>query len=156
MVNFIRRKMLADPAVLKKFGFNEREVTIPLSKSLVCLEVIFFQPYLGKFTDPYQPFGIGYDDLDKIPVTDIYKKEGASQTALRFLGEESTSALYVLWRMAVMGFRGIPLSEGETFHLKDGNEQLPIAFAKRLGGIVKLNHPVPAIKHDKTGVTVTL
>jgi monoamine oxidase len=48
--------------------------------------------------------------------------------------------------------RGIPLSEGETFHLKDGNEQLPIAFAKRLGARVKLNHPVTAIEHSATGV----
>ena len=116
---------------------------------------LFLQPYLGKFTDANQPFGIGYDDLDKISVIDIYKKEGASQTALRFLGEESTSALYVLWRLAIMGFRGIPLSEGDTFHLKGGNEQLPIAFAKLLGKRVKLNHPVLSIKHYKTGVTVT-
>ena len=122
---------------------------------MVCFEVIIFATLPGKFTDANQPFGIGYDDLDKIPVTDIYKKEGASQTALRFLGEGSTSALYVLWRLAVMGFRGIPLSEGDTFHLKGGNEQLPIAFAKRLGALVKLNHPVLSIKHDKTGVTVT-
>ena len=55
-----------------------------------------------------------------------------------------------------MRSRGIPLSEGNTFHLKDGNEQLPIAFAKKLGSKLKLNHPVTVIKHDGTGVTVTL
>ena len=152
---FYSQEMLADPSVLKKFGFNEREVKFLAQNPWYALRSLFLQPYLSKFTDPNQPFGIGYDDLDKIPVTDIYKKEGASQTALRFLGEESTSALYVLWRMAIMGFRGIPLSEGDTFHLKGGNEQLPIAFAKRLGGIVKLNHPVLSIKHDNSGVTVT-
>ena len=54
-----------------------------------------------------------------------------------------------------MQFRGIPLSEGDTFHLKGGNEQLPIAFAKRLGANVKLNHPILAIRHDNNGVTVT-
>jgi monoamine oxidase len=53
-----------------------------------------------------------------------------------------------------MGFRGIPESEGDTYHLKDGNEQLPIAFAKRLGARVKLNHPIQAIKHNVTGVSV--
>jgi monoamine oxidase len=56
--------------------------------------------------------------------------------------------------MAVMQSRGIPSSEGETFHLKDGNEQLPIAFAKRLGERLKLNHPVTAIKQDSNSVTV--
>jgi monoamine oxidase len=85
----------------------------------------------------------------------FYKKEGASQAALRFLGGENVSALYSLWRLAVMGLRGIPLSEGDTYHLKDGNEQLPIAFAKRLGKRLKLNHPVTRIKHDKTSVNIT-
>jgi monoamine oxidase len=152
---FYSQEMLADPVVLKKFGFNEREVTFLSQNPWYALKSLFLQPYLGKFTDEKQPFGIGYDDLDKIPVTDIYKKEGASKTALRFLGEESTSALYVVWRLATMGFRGIPLSEGDTFHLKGGNEQLPIAFAKRLGALVKLNHPVLSIKHDNSGVMVT-
>jgi monoamine oxidase len=54
-----------------------------------------------------------------------------------------------------MDFRGIPDSEGETFHLKGGNEQLPIAFAKKLGSRVKLNSPVTGIKHSSTGVAVT-
>jgi monoamine oxidase len=110
---------------------------------------------MGKFTDPNQPFGVGYDDYDKFPIADLYKKEGASPAALRFLGGEHTSALYELWRMAIMDFRGIPASEGDTYHLKDGNEQLPIAFAKRLGMRVKLSHPITAIKHDNNGVTVT-
>ena len=57
--------------------------------------------------------------------------------------------------MAIMEFRGIPASEGETFHLKGGNEQLPIAFAKKLGKRVKLNHPVTAIKQNEKGVTVS-
>jgi len=110
---------------------------------------------MGKFTDPNQPFGVGYDDYDKIAIADIYKKEGASPAALRFLGGRHTNALYHLWRTAIMDFRGIPASEGDTYHLKDGNEQLPIAFAKRLGDRVKLNHPITAIKHDGNGVTVS-
>ena len=152
---FYSQEMLADPAVLKKFGFNEREIAFLSHNPMYALRSLYLQHYLSKFTDATQLFGIGYDDLDKIPVTDLYKKEGASQTALRFLGEERTSALYVLWRLAVMGFRGIPLSEGDTFHLKGGNEQLPIAFAKRLGALVKLNHPILSITHDKTAVSVT-
>ena len=34
------------------------------------------KPLLNKFKDEYQPFNIGYDDLDKIPMADIYKREG--------------------------------------------------------------------------------
>ncbi|MGF7040634.1 flavin monoamine oxidase family protein [Mucilaginibacter lappiensis] len=152
---FYTQEMLKDPAVLTKFSFNEKEIKFLSQNPMYALRDFYLKPYLGKFTDPYQPFGVGYDDYDKIPIAQIYKKEGASAGALRFLGGGTTSALYVLWRSAIMNFRGIPPSEGDTFHLKDGNEQLPIAFAKRLGARVKLNHPVVAIKHNSTDVTVS-
>jgi len=152
---FYTPAMLKDPAVLGKFGFNDKEVQFLSQNPFYALSSLYLKPYMGKFKDPYQPFGVGYDDFDKIPIADLYAKEGASPAALRFLGGKNTSALYYLWRSAIMDFRGIPASEGETFHLKDGNEQLPIAFAKRLGTSVKLNHPVTAIKHDSSGVTVT-
>ncbi len=152
---FYTPEMLADPAVLKQFGFNEKEVRFLSEKPMYALRSLYLDKYTSKFTDPYQPFDVGYDDLDKISANDLYKKEGASTTALRFLGEKNVSALYSVWRLALMRFRGIPLSEGETFHLKDGNEQMPIAFAKKLGDKLKLNHPVTAIKHDAKGVTVT-
>jgi len=152
---FYSQKELANPVVLKKFGFNEKEVQLLSQNPWYTLQSLYLKPYLDKFTDQYQPYGVGYDDLDKISIADLYKKEGASQTALGFLGGKDTSALYAVWRLAIMGLRGIPLSEGDTFHLKDGNEQLPIAFAKRLGNRLKLNHPVVAIKHDNKGVTVT-
>src|SRR6201996_8523771 len=152
---FYTAEQLKDPAVLAKFGFNDKEVQFLSQNPMHALSSFYLKPYLGKFTDPYQPFGVGYDDFDKIPIADIFKKEGASAAALRSLGGNHTSALYYLWRMAIMDFRGIPSSEGETFHLKGGNEQLPIAFAKKLGNRIKLNHPVTAIKHSSTGVTVT-
>ena len=102
---------------------------------------MFLQSYTGKFVNENNPFGIGFDNLDKVSIADIFKKEGASPAALRFLGGQNISALYYLWRLAGMGFRGIPMSEGETFHLKGGNQELPTAFAKKLGSRVMLNHP---------------
>jgi monoamine oxidase len=151
---FYSADMLKDPAVLAGFGFNDREVKFLSKNPFYALSSLFIKPYLSKFTDPYQPFGVGYDDFDKIPIADIFKKEDASPAALRFLGGSHTSALYYLWRAAIMDFRGIPISEGDTYHLKDGNEQLPMAFAKRLGNRVKLSHPITAIVHNKNGVTV--
>ena len=53
-----------------------------------------------------------------------------------------------------MAMRGIPLSHGDTFHLKGGNQELPNAFALQLGDRVKLAHPVTAINHSESGVTV--
>ena len=152
---FYRAEQMKDPVVLKGFGFNEREVEFLSQHPMYELPDFFLRKYLGKFTDPWQPFGVGYDDYDKIAIAEIYKKEGASAAALRFLGGKHTSALYFLWRLSIMYSRGIPLSEGETFHLKDGNEQLPIAFAKRLGNRVKLNHPITAIRHSATDVSIS-
>lgn len=146
---------LRDPAVLKGFGFNERELEFLAQHPMYELRAFFLKKYLDKFTDAYQPFGVGYDEYDKIAIAEVYKKESASPAALRFLGGKYTNALYALWRLSLMYSRGIPLSEGETFRLKDGNEQLPMAFAKRLGTRVRLNHPVTGIKHSPTGVTVS-
>jgi monoamine oxidase len=152
---FYTAEMLKDPVVLRKLEFNEKEIQFLSQDPFYALGPFYLSHYLDKFTDPYQPFGVGYDDFDKFPVADLYKKEGASPAALRFLGGKNTSALYHLWRMAVMRSRGIPWSEGETFHLKGGNEQLPMAFAKRLGNRIRLNHPITAIQHTPNGVTVT-
>jgi monoamine oxidase len=152
---FHSSQQLRDPAVLKTLGFNDREVQYLSTGSFDGLPDLYLKHYVDKFTDPYQPFGVGYDDFDHIPIAEIYKKEGASPAALRFLGGRNTSALYSLWRLSLMYSRGIPINEGETWHLKDGNEQLPMAFAKRLGHRVWLNHPITAIQHDLQGVTVT-
>lgn len=151
---FYTEEMLADPKILAKLGFNSREVRYLSRHPWYELNRLYLGHYLDAFHDEYHPFGVGYDDLDKVSIADLYKRGGASATALNYLGGEHTSALYFLWRMAVMKFRGIPLSEGETFRLKHGNEQLPIAFAKRLGSRVKLAHPITAIQHSDTGVTV--
>jgi monoamine oxidase len=151
---YYTEEMMKDPAGLAKLGFNEKEVKFLSANASYALSSLYITPYLSKFKDPYQPFGVGYDDYDKIPMSDIFKKEGASQAALGWLGGNNISALYYLWRAYIMQQRGIPASEGETFHLKDGNEQLPIAFAKRLGARLKLNHPLTAIEHGATGVKV--
>jgi monoamine oxidase len=152
---FYTEDMLADPAVLKKFGFNESEIKFLSAHPWYELKWHYLNSYLDQFKDPYQPFGVGYDELDKIPVADLYKRKHASSAALDYLGGKNTSALYTLWRMAIMKFRGIPASEGETFRLKGGNQQLPNAFAKHLGERVKLAHAVKEISQDEAGVTVT-
>lgn len=152
---FYASEQLHDPAVLKTFGFNEKEVQFLATGNFEGLGDLYVRHYLDKFKDPYQPFGVGYDDLDHVPIADLFRKEGASPAALRFMGGKNRNALYYLWRLSLMYSRGIPLSEGETFHLKDGNEQLPMAFAKRLGQRVRLNHPIGAISHNPQGVTVS-
>jgi monoamine oxidase len=151
---FYTEEMLADPVVLKQFGFNEKEVKYLAENPWWDLESLYVKPYLDKFTDEYQPFNVGYDELDKIPFSDIFKKQGASKTALEFLGGNNSSALYELWKDAILHLRGVPLLP-DVFRLKGGNQMLPNAFAKRLGNRVQLSSPILSIKHGVTGVTVT-
>ncbi|MDH5397063.1 MAG: FAD-dependent oxidoreductase [Cyclobacteriaceae bacterium] len=152
---FYTEEMLADPTVLKGFGFNSREVKYLSDNPWQELRSLFLKPYMDNFKDEYQPFGIGYDHLDNTPLADIYKKEGASETARRFLGGNSSSALYGLWYNAILHLRGVPVAPSELYRLKGGNQMLPNAFASRLGERVWLNCPIQAIKHGDTGVTVS-
>jgi monoamine oxidase len=152
---FYTEEMLADQTILKRFGLNEGEVKYLSENPWRDLQSLYTKPYLDKFTDEYQPFNIGYDQLDKIPFSGIFKKEGASKAALGFIGGDDSSALFELWRAAIRHIRGIPLSSPDVFRLKDGNQMLPNAFAKRLGERVLLSCPILSIKHGETGVTVT-
>lgn len=151
---FYSVQQLSDPAVLKILGFNERETFLLSQNPWWALESFYLQDYISKFTDPLQPFGVGLDALDNISIADLYKKQGASDMALSYLGGKNTSALYKLWRLAVMGFRGIPLSEGKTFRLKGGNQEITNGFAKKLGDRVRLGSPIVSINQTNQAVTV--
>ena len=153
--NFYTEEMLRDPVVLKKFGFNEKEVNYLSSNPWWDLKSLYLRPYLDQFKDEYQPFNVGYDEMDNIPVSDIYKKDGASETALSFLGGNNSSALFEFWHAAILNIRGVPTAPPEVYRLKGGNQMLPNAFAKRLGPRVWLNSPILAIKNGESGVTVT-
>jgi len=152
---FYTEAMLADPATLKALGFNAAEVAFLSRHPWYELPALYLADTIAKFHDPSQPFGNGCDDLDGIDLDTLYARLGASQRARDALGGQHVNALYGVWRFAVMKDRGIPLSEGETFHLKGGNEEMPKAFAARLGARIRLNHPTTAIAHDAAGVTVT-
>ena len=128
---FYTEEMLRDPIELAKFGFNTREINYLSTNPWWDLKSLFVKPYLDKFKDEYQPFNVGYDEWDKIPMSDIYKKDGASKAALSFLGGENSSALFELWMSAILNLRGVPIYPTEIFRLKDGNQMLPNAFAKR-------------------------
>jgi monoamine oxidase len=151
---FYSEEMLSDRSVLKKLGFNDAEALFLSANSWNDLPRLYLQSHLGKFTDESHPLGVGLDELDKISVAAFYEREGASPAALRFLGGQDESALFSLWRFAVMGFRGIPWSEGDTYRLKGGNQELPTAFAARLGDRVRLKHPIVGVRRSDSGVSI--
>ena len=148
-------RMLADPGTLAGLGFNSREARFLSSHPWYELESLYLRTYVDELEDPQHPFGKGLDDLDEVPVNELYRKQGASQAAIAYLGEEQTSALYRIWRLAAERSRHIPPSQGEMFRLQGGNEQLPVAFARRLGSRVRLAHPITAVERSDTGVRVS-
>ncbi len=137
----------------KAGGYNSRELKFMADNPSTSLEDMFLKPYFSKFTNEYQPFGIGYDELEKIPVAEIFKKEGASQAALNQLGGTQTSALYAIWQAYIMDKRGYGAGF-DLFRLKGGNQVMVTEFAKRLGARVNLGCKVVSIDHGNTGVTV--
>lgn len=152
---FYTEEMLADPIILKKFGFNQREIKYLSEHPWWDLQSLYVKPYLDDFTDEYQPFGMGFDHLDSQPMSELYQKDGASGAALQFLGGRHMSTLYELWRVSILNLRGVPLFPTQVFRLQGGNQGLPNALAKQLGNNVKLHCPITSITHGSTGVTVT-
>ncbi len=151
---FYTEEMLSDPTVLKKMGFNPKEVNFLKEHAWWDLRSLYTGPYLDAFTDEYQPFGAGFDDKDGTPIQEWYKKDGASEAALARLGGANTSVLYQLWHDAILKLRGVPLAPPDVHRIKGGNQTLPNEFAKRLGDRVKLNSEIKAIRHDEGGVEV--
>jgi monoamine oxidase len=151
---FYSEQQLRDPSILKYFGFSEKEITLLSQNPWWELQSFYLQTYISKFKDPFQPFEVGLDELDNISLADLYKKQGASDMALDYLGGHNTSALYKVWRLAIMGFRGIPLSEGKTYRLKGGNQEMTNAFARKLGSRVHLGSPILSISRSQQSVTV--
>lgn len=152
---FYTEEMLADPKVLSGFGFHQKEIQFLKENPFMELKSFYTKPYLDNFTDEYQPFGAGFDDMDGTPMADWYQKDGASDAALRFMGGKNTSVLYNLWYGAILKLRGVPNFPLEVYRLKGGNQELPNAFAKRLGKRVLLNCPITSIRHDESGVEIS-
>jgi monoamine oxidase len=159
-------EQLQDPAVLKTFGFNPREISFIDKHGWTELPLLYFGPYLDAIQDEYQPFGAGMDDLDEVTAGELLTKDGASDAALRFNGVRrgdgtqaarngEVSALFRIWQQAILARRGLPVFKRDVFRLKGGNQLLTDTFAAKLGERVRLGCPVTAIEHGPTGVTVS-
>ncbi len=147
-------EMLADKTVLSGLGFNAREAEFLARHEWHDLPLLFFGPYLDSFKDEYQPFGVGLDELDAVSVTDLLRRERASDAAIQYAGSKDTSALYALWNAAILKRRGVPTYPKELFRVKGGNQRMTDAFAARLGSRVRLGCPITKIVRADSGVTV--
>jgi monoamine oxidase len=145
---------LQSKRTLNSLGFNTREIKFLAENPWWSLPLLHFRPYLDQFKDENQPFGIGLDNWDRISVSDLLKKDGASPASLRFAGGES-SALEALWNAAIKKLRGAPLVSHDLYRIQGGNQRMTDAFASRLGKQIHLGAPVTGIRHGASGVAVS-
>lgn len=158
-------EQLQEKSVLEKFGFNGKEIEFIRQRGWTELPLLYFGKYLDAFTDEYQPFGVGVDQLDEITAGELLAKDGASDAAMRFNGVRrgdgtpaarngEVSALFRLWQQAIVKRRGLPVFKREVFRLKGGNQLLTDTFAAKLGERVRLGCPLTGIEHGDSGVTI--
>jgi monoamine oxidase len=144
---------LTSARVLSGFGFNQREVDFFKNHPWWDAESVYLGKYDGRFADEYQPFAAGLNDLDKISLNDLLKREGASDAYIRHAGGGG-SALQAVWHRGILEKRGVPAWPTQVFRLIGGNSLLPETFAKHLGNRVHLNSPVKGIRHSDKGISV--
>ena len=137
-------------------GFNEKEKKFLSSNPIWNLETLYLQPYWVNFQSEYKPLGIGYDHLDHISISEVYKQDGASPAALDRLGGARTSALFQIWQSYILHVRGIPLYHSDMlYRIEGGNQKMTDAFASRLGERVLLDSRITEVEQGNSGVKVT-
>lgn len=94
-------------------------------------------------------------DYNELGIEDYLKKNGANDDVVlldrAINGSELKRDGALYWLMADV----VDAKWDKTYAIAGGNDQLPGAFAKSLGGLIKLKCEVTAIDQSDTGVTVT-
>ncbi|TAM84148.1 MAG: NAD(P)/FAD-dependent oxidoreductase [Acidobacteria bacterium] len=160
LVRFIDGKFrteedLHDRGFLSKMGFNQREVDFLAQNAWWNLPMLYLRPYVEKFKDEYKPYEAGLNHLDQTKLGDMLRKNGASDRAIRTIGDTDGSALHVIWHAAILNLRGAPLYPPDVYRLKGGNQLMTDTLASKLGDRVRLNAPLTGIEHSDKGVRVT-
>jgi monoamine oxidase len=135
-------------------GFNQRELEFLKKNPKGSVSSLYLEKYISAIKDEYEPFGIGLDILDALSVTDLLRRDGASDAVVRRFGSPN-SALHSIWKTAIIRMRGVGSTPRELYRIRQGNQGIPDAFAQRLGDRIRKNSPVTAIRRGETGVTVT-
>lgn len=142
------------PTALRVQGYSQREIRYLTTHPDRDLLDLYFQPYMEKIRDEYQPFDVGLDHLDELSVTTVLRQNSASAAAIRAAGSDN-SALQAIWWQAILRLRGVPSEPHDLYRLQNGNDRLPEAFAIRLADCIQKNCALTRIRHAGSGVTVT-
>jgi monoamine oxidase len=159
MVRFLGGQMFTEQdlhtrSVLQKLGFNAREIDFLAQRPWSELPLLYAQRYVDEIRDEINPFVADLSQLDKITLSELLQRNGASPAVTEFSGG-SGSALQWIWGAAIKKLRGTGLETKNLFRLKGGNQLMTDAFAARLGERVHLGCPVSAIEHGPSSATVT-
>ncbi|MFL6353748.1 MAG: flavin monoamine oxidase family protein [Bryobacteraceae bacterium] len=159
MLRFIKGKMFTEQdlhsrSVLAPLGFNQREINFLAERPWSELPLLYVHKYVDQVREETNPFVPALDQLDKVTLSEVFRRDGASSAALEFFGG-SGSALQWIWAASIKKLRGTELESKKLFRLKGGNQLMTDAFAARLGQRVHLGCPVTAIEHGSSGATVT-
>jgi len=135
-------------------GFNQRELDFLKKNPGGSVSGLYLEKYISAIQDEYKPFGVGIDDLDSLSMTELLRKDGASDAVARRFGS-TNSALHSIWKTAIIRMRSQGSTTRELYRIKGGNQGIPDAFAQRLGDRIRKNSPVISIRHGDMGVTLT-
>ncbi len=152
---FRTEEELHDRRVLANLGFNRREIDYLATNAWWNLPMLYFQPYVDSFPGEYEPYKAGLNHLDDVELGDLLRKDGASEAAIRFIGDTKASALHALWHAAILKIRGVPLFPIDVYRLKGGNQVMTDTLAQKLGDRVHLESPVTRIERGESGVRVS-
>jgi monoamine oxidase len=146
---------LHNRSFLSKLGFNQREVDFLEQNAWWNLPMLYFRPYIEKFKNEYKPYEAGLNHLDQTTLGDLLRKGGASDRAIRTIGDTNSSALHVIWHAAILNLRGVPLFPTDVYRLKGGNQLMTDTLASKLGERIRLNAPLTGIERGEKGVRAT-
>ena len=151
---FVSEDELRSEQQLRADGLDQREVDFLIRNPDATLRKLYFAPYLDAFEDEYDALGTGLAELDQISLTELLRRDGASDAAIGRIGS-SGSALQQIWNVAILHLRGVPESPTDLWRLKGGNQQMTDALARKIGPGVQLGCEVTQIRQGDSGVTVT-
>lgn len=151
-----------DPSLLP-YAFTPEDVEIlraaPSMSGLFFIDfsaAYFGEDHLGRLREIDVPDLADLTELDRVPVGEYLRSQGASEGYLQFLGQsldhfydgdalERLSPLYVLMDEAI-GLRS--MQAGHRFRIIGGNDQFPRAFANRLSEVIRYGAVVTRVEQD--------
>ena len=162
-----RSEVEADPSILP-YDLTSRDISFLRSAPPIeSLAYVDFNAYhfgsksYARLVSADVPDLTDLKDLDQVPVGEFLRQRGATKGLVAILGRaldnyyngnalERLSPLYFLMDDA------IGLRSGHKFRIIGGNDQFPLAFARRLSGRIRYGTPVVRIEQDEEEARVVV